>query len=471
MKIKPIIIPTINISAHTNKITASAIHYSKQDTISFKRSKNVNTPFINDTRELELHCAGCGKLMLKNSTVNEFINKKIYFPTHTALKRLSHEQNFQIKEQPQTMQKTYAFVAREAAQNPNLNIEELIKTPKLQDYIKKANKEQITAIEELKTRCKRVSHSSQYIVDEIDTLNPDFQKTEASIFRDLKILSKLYPAETIHNILNKPEIKEHYLVKLQKKQNSRLKKVTPLIQQLSPECAPKAEIALNESFRIFNTESMDIMHKRTRVIEKFQTAFNDIDNSNDKEIAKLIMRRLEKLPDSKNDVNAFMVKYSRKSENAIPKILIERLRNTNDHVKPEHRKGDAGQSSKKNYLNLCGKCNHERKTDSYSEIIQKNPQMLENTQRQIDEIIEYINKGILTEYDTWPNDIKMPLGLESEGQIVLDTSRLDIQKAKTERAKRIYEFTEAEKHRPQDDVIKAMYRRYGKKEQPSVTKL
>ena len=469
MKIKPIIIPNINISAQTNKITAGAIHYSKQDTISFKRSKNENTPFINDTRELELHCAGCGKLMLKNSTVNDFINKKIYFPAHTALKRLSHEQNFLIKEQPQPMQKTYSFVAREAAQNPNLNIEELIKTPKLQDYIKKANKEQLTAIEELKTRCKRVSHSSQYIVDEIDKLNPDFQKTEASIFQDLKILSKLYPAETIHNILNKPEIKEHYLAKLQKKQNSRLKKVTPLIQQLSPDCATKAETALNESFKIFNTESMDIMHKRTRVIEKFQTAFNDIDNSNDKEIAKLIMRRLEKLPDSKNDVNAFMVKYSRKNENAIPKILIERLRNTNDHVKPEHRKGDEGQSSKKNYLNLCGKCNHERKTDSYSEIIDKNPQMQENTQKQIDEIIDYINKGILTEYDTWPNDIKMPLGFESEGQIIIDTSKLDIQKAKTERAKRREKFTEEEKHKPQNEAVKTMYRRYGKKEQTSVT--
>ena len=71
MKIKPIIIPTINISAHTNKITAGTLHYNRPDTVSFKRSKNVNTPFINDSRELELHCAGCGKLMLKNSTVNE----------------------------------------------------------------------------------------------------------------------------------------------------------------------------------------------------------------------------------------------------------------------------------------------------------------------------------------------------------------------------------------------------------------
>ncbi len=93
------------------------------------------------------------------------------------------------------MQKTYSFVAREALQNPNLNIEELIKTPKLQDYIKKANKEQLTAIEELKTRCKRVSHSSQYIVDEIDKLNHDFQKTEAAIFQDLKNIIKAVPPQ------------------------------------------------------------------------------------------------------------------------------------------------------------------------------------------------------------------------------------------------------------------------------------
>ncbi len=96
-------------------------------------------------------------------------------------------------------------------------------------------------------------------------------------------------------------------------------------------------------------------------------------------------------------------------------------------------------------------------------LYKKNPQMLENIQRQIDEIIDYINAGILTEYDTWPNDIKIPLGLESEGQIVIDTSRLDIKKQNHKEQKRIYEFTETEKHRPQDDVIKTMYRRYGKK--------
>ena len=469
MKITPIRIftPYINQNVCNTPLTGNLlIKTYPYDTVSFKKlNKKERTPFIYDTRELDLHCACCGKLMLKNNTVNEFINKKIYFPANIALKKITYEQNFQIKDQPIPLQKVYNFLKREAAKNTDLNIEELINTPKVQEYIKRTNQEQLIALEEIKNRCKRVSHSSQYIINEIEKLNPDFQQTENAIFQDLKLLSKNYPSETLYNILNKPKIKEFYLQKLQKKQNSKLKKVPPLIQQLSPEFAQKASIALEESFRIFNTESTDIIHKRTRVIEKFEEAFKDIADGSplDKEITKLIMERLENLPDSKNDVNAFMVKYSRKNPNAIPKILVERIRNTNDHVKPEHRKYDEGANNKKNYLNLCGKCNHNRKTESYLYSIKKNPDMPKNTQRQIDEIIDFINRGILAEYDSWPNDIKEPLGLESEGKIVIDTSRLDVQKAKKERTKRLQEYLESESHRPQSELTDKIYRPYEKK--------
>ena len=90
--------------------------------------------------------------------------------------------------------------------------------------------------------------------------------------------------------------------------------------------------------------------------------------------------------------------------------------------------------------------------------------MPENTQKQIDEIIEYINNGILADYDTWPNDIKMPIGLESEGCIFIDTTKLDIQKAKASRARLLQEYTEEEKHKPQIEIAKGTYRRHGKKD-------
>ena len=137
------------------------------------------------------------------------------------------------------------------------------------------------------------------------------------IFQTLKMYSKIYPTETIENILNKPEVKEGYLIKLQAKQNSKLNKIHPLITQLTPRYAQRATQALNKAYKIFNTESTDIIHKRTRVIELFEKTFAPLteEESLDKEIANLILRKLESLPGSKNDISAFMVKHANKSSN------------------------------------------------------------------------------------------------------------------------------------------------------------
>ena len=56
------------------------------------------------------------------------------------------------------------------------------------------------------------------------------------------------------------------------------------------------------AYKIFNRESSDIIHKRTRVIELFEKTFEPISESeiNDKQVAELILNRLENLPGSKN---------------------------------------------------------------------------------------------------------------------------------------------------------------------------
>ena len=47
-----------------------------------------------------------------------------------------------------------------------------------------------------------------------------------------------------------------------------------------------------------------------------------------REVANMILEKLDKLPGSKNDVNAFMVKHANKSSNSTVEVLITRLRNT-----------------------------------------------------------------------------------------------------------------------------------------------
>ena len=438
------------------------------DTVSFKRAVSLlRSPFIHDPRELDLHCACCSSLMLKSSIVQKFMDKKIYYPAHIALEKIKHEQNFRLKEQSTFMQRAYSFIKNEANKNKNLNMEELMQTEKVNNYRRNNPKEQTKALNELRERCRNIAHCIDYIVGEIEKLHPDFQGTEDTVFQELKKYAKIYPSETISNIFTKPAIRAQYLKRLQEKQNAKLNKITQLMQQLSPQYAKRVKNAYKQAYDIFNHESSDILHKRQRVIDLFSKALEPMpfETPTDREIADLIMKKLETLPDSKNDANAFIVKYAPRGSNNFVEVLIKRLRNTKEHVKPHHRRGDNGQSDKKNYIYLCGKCNHERMTQKYDEFIEKHPKMPQNTQRQIDEICDYINEGTLNDYDTWPNDIKMPLGEESEGLIVIDTSKLDLQQAKQNRALKLEDYIEQQKHlaEEQDTLMTGPYRRHGKK--------
>ena len=438
------------------------------DTISFKRAVSfLKSPFIHDPRELELHCACCGNLMLKNSVVQEFMDKKVYYPAHIALEKIKHEQNFRVKEQPGYMQKAYSFIKNEANKNKNLNMDELMQTERVSNYRRTNSKEQYQALGELRNKCRNISRSISYIVEEIEKLKPDFQNTEDTVFQELRRYAKIYPSENISNIFTKPGIRAHYMKKLQDKQNAKLNKVAQLIPQLSPQYAKRAKNAYKQSYDIFNYESSDIMHKRQRVIDLFARALEPMpfEQPSDRQIADLIMKKLETLPDSKNDANAFIVKYAPRGSNNFVEVLVKRLRNTKEHVKPQHRFGDNGESDKKNYIYLCGKCNHERMTQKYDDFIAKHPQMPENTQKQIDEICDYINQGKLADYDTWPNDIKSPLGEESEGLIIIDTKSLDLKKAKENRKIKLEEYIEQQKHfsEKQDTLMTGPYRRHGRK--------
>lgn len=438
------------------------------DTVSFKRAPSAQgSPFLHDPRELDLHCGCCGKLMLKNSVVQKFMDDKVYFPAYIALDKIKYEQNFRLKEQPLAMQRAYSFIKNEANKHKDMNMDELLQTEKVTNYRRNNTKAQYKALLELRNRCRAVTHNIDYLVEEMDKLHPDFQSTEEAVFQELKMHARLNPTDSIQNILTQPEVREYYLVKLQKKQNAKLKKITPLIQQLSPQYARRANHALEQSYRIFNKESSDILHKRQRVIELFDRALAPMpfETPTDRPVADLIMKRLESLPDSKNDANAFIVKYGPRGSNKLVEVLVKRLRNTKEHVKPQHRKGDNGENDKKNYIYLCGKCNHERMTQKYDEFIEKHPQMPQNTQNQIDEICDYINQGILEDYDTWPNDIKEPLGEESEGLIIIDTSKLNLEQARKNRAERLADFVEKQKRAVEtpDTLMTGPYRRHGKK--------
>ena len=405
------------------------------DTISFKRRQEG--PFISDMRELpNLTCACCGIKMMKNSDVNYFLNKKIYYPATISLRRIKTEQYFKESKVSEPMKQAYTLLKEYAEHNPNLTMDEILSKRTIKDARKTLPQDVSEAFEDIRDMTKLVAHNSKYMVSALNELNPHFHKLEKKVFNELQELSKIYPDETFYDILNKPRVYRHYEDNLVSKEFGILDRISDYIENAPADFRTAVEEKITIAKDIFQNESKDIYHKRGRVI----SMFSDFIKQNKNEYSDEILKIINQLPDSKTDIDAFMIKGSQKSSNAIVEILLNRVRNTFEHVKPHKRVGDNGPNSIYNYIGLCGKCNGERQRTEYDIFVQSHPEMIENTQKQIDKIIYNINSGVLIKHDLYPEKIEKALDTESKGKIKINIDKLDLQKAKINRTIRQKEY-------------------------------
>ncbi len=432
--------PTVgDIRTDINKSVSTGL---EADTVSFKRRSEG--PFISDMRELpNLNCACCGIKMMKNSDANNFLNRKIYYPADIALKRIKTEQYFKESKASNEMKIAYAYLKKIAERYPTLTIDDILAKRTVKTARQTMPKEVSRAFDEIREMTKLVAHNSKDMVCAINELNPHFHKLEKKVFIELQKLSHEYPDETFYEILNKSHIYNEYLHNLRKKEMDILNKVSFAVENAEPTFKNEIELRVEKARDIFKNESQDIYHKRGRVIAMFTDYLKTKQTSPESEE---IIKIINELPDSKTDVDAFMIKGSQKSSNAIAEILINRIRSTFEHVKPHRREGDNGPNSIYNYIGLCGKCNGERQRTEYDIFVLSHPEMLENTQRQIDKIIYFINSGNLIKHDLYPEKIKKALDVESKGKIKINIHKLNLLKAKVNRTLRQKAYIENKKN-------------------------
>lgn len=425
------------------------------DTVSFG-SKN-HTYAVKDARELEdLPCACCGHNMTKNSSVNRFLNEKIYFPAYQSL-MLMQKEGFVLYEQPKEIINAFEFLYAVSQKYKKQTVPELLSMEQVKNYRKRLSLTENLAFDEIGEQSKLIAHNSAYMIKAITSLNPDFQPIERSVFNELKALSKIYPEETFYEILNRPEVKAKYLKSLKQKQMNILHNIDVLKEDLPRRYQFAIDDCINKAEEIFTNEQDVIIHKRKRVIEMFELALDRIKTN---KTAKTIIEEINELPNSQTDVDAFMIKSSQKTSNSLAETLVTRTRSTREHVVPKHRVGHNGENSIHNYIYLCSKCNVKRKMTEYSKFVEEHPEMPKNTQRQVDTMIRYINKGDLIGYDDWPNKIKIALNMESgatkkhNGKIDVNIGMLDIDSAMRNREKRKKHYIEERKNKNEKQRIK-----------------
>lgn len=123
----------------------------------------------------------------------------------------------------------------------------------------------------------------------------------------------------------------------------------------------------------------------------------------------------------RNNPFRFFAQNKNEDDKTIVEKLISGLENTFEHVK---RNSNNGQRVQSNGITLCFDCNNYIRERKYPDVIDEFPQMRENTQKQIDEVIEYINDGELINHENYPEEIKQRLYDESEHIINIDISKM-----------------------------------------------
>ena len=122
------------------------------------------------------------------------------------------------------------------------------------------------------------------------------------------------------------------------------------------------------------------------------------------------------MPTSQNDVSAFVVKYSERSHKEIGERLVKLSVGTIEHI---HPRSEGGRNVPGNYMLECGGCNHERQSIPLGDWVDAHPEMKENSQKYIDEVIKRINKGEMKGFSFYPEAVAKTLYNQSNGKLNL----------------------------------------------------
>lgn len=405
-------------------------YYLSCDTVSFgaARAKPVS-----DLRLIpNITCACCGVETITNREIDSFMGEKLYYPANKALNVITASGVFNKKKITNSQYQAYSFCKLVSALYEGETLSNILDREAVQEKVRLLPKDVRENIKSIEKMTRRVFHNSAYMVNELKKFEPRMNKTEKEAFLVLKHYSEKYPNKSFTEIFNEPYVLDTHLEELEKEQGKVLYDIDMLAQTMSKQSKKKIHNLVKRAYNILINETPAIKNKRSRIIEMFEKAEADIP---EKDIMTEIIKNIYKLPSSRNNVNAFIVKYRDNNPNEIADLILRGSSSTIEHVKPHKRPNDPGENDIKNYIVLCKDCNQERQQIPYSEFIKKHPDMPENTQKYLDKVIEHINKGLLIGFDRYPVEIKKTVEKESAGKIKLNYIELNVIEAAENRKK------------------------------------
>lgn len=268
------------------------------------------------------------------------------------------------------------------------------------------------------------------IIEGIEKYEERLPETERSVSNRLKIEAAKFENLDLNGLLNK--INQEPKKELELKQKKILNEMQNLADQLTGDTYNIIQKDVNAINNIITEGKNGKPFKRKTLIQGMEKVRDNETDSNNRLILEKIVEKTLDMPTSSTDADAFIVKYSRRTTPEIARRIIEPSQATAEHIKPHSKNGNDGPD---NYLSECKKCNNDRDTMTYVEWLKIHPEMISNTQKYMDEVVNRIIDGRIRGFEFYPRAVKNALYTESGGQIDLDISKFIAYRIKTKNEK------------------------------------
>ena len=221
------------------------------------------------------------------------------------------------------------------------------------------------------------------LADDLRRNMKKFQANKRSLVREIIRLAPKYPDKKLSEILGVLSLK--YTDILRMKQIVIAMQISREIDNITPE----NESVINkwqveQIQRIINaSEEGDFRNKHlvASFIKKAKEQNIEIDEDK-------IRTYFDKLPSSKKDPAAFVVKYQRRDSREAAYRLLKNVEPTIEHIIPF---AESRNNHTENLLVMCSDCNTIRGSMSYDDFITQHPEMLQNIDKYFADIRRVIN--------------------------------------------------------------------------------
>ncbi|MBR6126279.1 hypothetical protein IKQ21_01200 [bacterium] len=240
------------------------------------------------------------------------------------------------------------------------------------------------------------------------------EKSVFSIFRDFSVEN---PRGNLQDCLN--FLFRGCLTKLKLEEFFVLDEVDVMSRKLSPETALKLREKTTRCRQIILADNKDDTFKR----KTFLNSLSEISpKENEKDIFENIKNRAIFLPTSGSSRNAFVVKYSRRTQREAARRIFIASTETIEHVTPN---SEGGRNEIGNFMLTTANGNRYRENMPLDRYVQRFPRIPKYTQQYINEVIDGIHQGRMCGHELYPYQIKQKLMEESQGKIMISLSKYD----------------------------------------------